>query len=382
MAQQKNNARLYDPTLLIQAGINPKTKMPAKATAGNPVNLKENIRRALRIVDQQDAVNRYTWYNLPGDINGQLVERMLYYKGQLCFFYFEEIDQFVITPYTLDSSDTSTALDFYGRYRGIKPVPLFNAADNAPKEEKQQAERLRVLLSSKHLKPIYDPITPEELLAGGKKLLTDSCVIIKDYTEQLPQTITPRQIVNEGIIDFEAECMPFMRTALIRATGVRGMRVGDPTEQSNVAAANNSIEQAALTGKVNIPIVGTVDFQELNDGQVGKADEFMMALQSIENFRLGLYGLENGGIFQKRERKLVDEQNMNGGGGSVSLILQDGLSNRQRFCDTVNSIWGIGIWCDISETASGTDKNMDGELSDQKDQSGIAGDQPKEVSNV
>ena len=184
-------------------------------------------------------------------------------------------------------------------------------------------------------------------------------------------------MLNEAIIDVESECIPFMRTALIRATGIKGMRVGNQDEQSNVQAANESMLDAALTGKVNIPIIGQVDFQELNDGTVGKADEFMMALQSLDNFRLSTYGLENGGLFQKRERKIVAEQEMNAGGGAVGLILQDGLSIRQRFCDIVNSIWGLGIWCDVSETASGTDKNLDGELSDQQDQSGAAeGDQP------
>ena len=79
---------------------------------------------------------------------------------------------------------------------------------------------------------------------------------------------------------------------------------------------------------------------------------------------------------------LQDEQAMNmAGGGSVGLIMQDGLSIRQRFCDIVNSYWGLGIWCDVSENVSGADKDMDGELSDQQDQSGAnEGDQPQEVA--
>lgn len=64
--------------------------------------------------------------------------------------------------------------------------------------------------------------------------------------------------------------------------------------------------------------------------------------------------------------------------GSVSFALQDGLAQRQRFCDIVNSIWGIGIACEVSETASGMDKNMDGEISQEQDQSGTApGEQPE-----
>lgn len=361
----------YLPNLepIIAAGIDPKTGLPAKAISSNPSFLKEDIKRNIRIIDEQDAVNRYTWYNLPDGLNGQMLERMLYYKGQLCFFYFKEMDKFYFMPYALDGG-----IDFYGRYVGVHPIPFSGGTTD---EEKKQASKQMTILSAKKLKPMYDVITPEELIEKGVNALYDSCVLLKDYTEQLGQTITPRQMLNDSIIDVEAECIPFMRTAMIRATGVKGMRVGNQDEQSNVTAANNSMLEAALTGKVNIPIIGQVDFQELNDGTVGKAEEFMMALQSLENFRLSTYGLDNGGLFQKRERKLVSEQEMNAGGGSIGLVMQDGLSIRQRFCDIVNSIWGLGIWCDISETVSGTDKNMDGEVSDQQDQSGAAqGSQP------
>lgn len=365
----------YLPNLepLIAAGIDPKTGLPAKVTSENPCFLKENIKRLIRIQDEQDAVNRYTWYNLPDGLNSQMLERMIYYKGQLCFFYFKEMDKFYFMPYALDGG-----IDFYGRYVGVHPIPFSGGTTD---EEKANAAKQMTILSAKKLKPTYDILTPEELLEEGLAAYDTRCVLLKDYTEQLAQTVTPRQMLNDAIIDVESECIPFMRTALIRATGVKGMRVGSQDEQSNVQAANNSMLDAALSGKVNIPIIGSVDFQELNDGQVGKSEEFMMALQSLDNFRLSTYGLENGGLFQKRERKLVSEQEMNAGGGSIGLIMQDGLSIRQRFCDIVNSIWGLGIWCDVSETVSGTDKDMDGELSDQQDQSGtMGGDQPQEAT--
>ena len=362
---------------IIAAGIDPKTGLPAKLMSSAPCNIKENIKRLIRIQDEQDAVNRYTWYNLPSGLNGQMVERMLYYKGQLCFFYNETLDEFYFMPYALDGG-----IDFYGRFKGVHPVPFANGSSDATDEEKVQIAKQRALLSTIKLKPTYENLTPEQLMEEGTDAFTTRCVLLKDYTEQMSQTVVSRQILNDGIIDIEAECIPYMRTALLRATGVKGMRVGNQDEQSNVTAANESLQHAALTGNVNIPIIGGVDFQELNDGQVGKADEFMMALQSLDNFRLSTYGLENGGLFQKRERKLVAEQEMNAGGGSIGLIMQDGLSIRQRFCDIVNSIWGVGIWCDVSETVSGADKNMDGELSDQKDQSGAQkGDQPQEVTN-
>ena len=64
--------------VLMQAGINPKTGLPIKF-GGSKFGLKENVKKALRVIDEQDAVNRYVWYNLPANITSQEVERMLYY---------------------------------------------------------------------------------------------------------------------------------------------------------------------------------------------------------------------------------------------------------------------------------------------------------------
>lgn len=43
---------------LWQAGINPRTGLPVKFGNGK-FTLKEDIRKQLRIIDEQDAVNRY-----------------------------------------------------------------------------------------------------------------------------------------------------------------------------------------------------------------------------------------------------------------------------------------------------------------------------------
>ena len=47
-------------------------------------------------------------------------------------------------------------------------------------------------------------------------------------------------------------------------------------------------------------------------------------------------------------------------GGSVSLSYQDGLTERQDWCDKVNSLWGLGVWCEPSEAVMGGDVNRDG----------------------
>ena len=68
-------------------------------------------------------------------------------------------------------------------------------------------------------------------------------------------------------------------------------------------------------------------------------------------------------------------------GGQQSRVYQDGLTIRQNFCDIVNSVWGLGIWCEPAQSAIG-DLDMDGTAVDEKDQSGtVPGEQPAEESD-
>ena len=54
-----NNARLPDIQTLWQAGIDPRTGLPVKMAAGAKCALKEDLKKFLRLIDEQDAVNRY-----------------------------------------------------------------------------------------------------------------------------------------------------------------------------------------------------------------------------------------------------------------------------------------------------------------------------------
>ena len=355
---------LPDLETIIAAGINPKTGLPMKI--GTKPCIKENVKKALRIVDEQDAVNRYTWYNLPCNITSQELERMLYYKGQLAFFYMEDLDEFYFTPFALDGT-----IDFYGRYNSIHPVPMTAGEDKAGKA---QAE----LLSNIKLKCVYGIKLPGEVEADD---LTKSAVLLHDYSKQLAQTIIPRQQINDGLLDTMAEMIPFMRTALIEETGVMGVRVQDADQAAAVQDGANSLVNAAMNGDMYVPIVGQMEFQELTNGGTGKAEDYMLAMQSLDNFRLSLYGIDNGGLFEKKAHELQSEADING--GPVGLVLQDGLSIRQNFCNIVNSIWGLGIWCEPAENVTGADLNGDGLMYDRNENNENGGiDDGSNDSNV
>lgn len=344
----KNNAKLPDIATLIQAGIDPKTGMPVNLIQDGEED-KNYFRRMLRVVDEQDAINRYKWYNLPMDITSQQLERMLYFKGQLCFFYFEEVEEFYILPFALDGT-----IDLYGRFNRVHPIPF--AAGTTEDKTLQREKSLSEWLATKKLIVIKEPKDLEELTLKDFK---ESCVILYDYTPQMnTNNIIPRQILNDVLLDTEAEILPYMQTALLAGTGIKGLRVNDASAAGEANKASKQIRYSALSRKLYVAMTSSIEMQELADGTPLKTEEYLLALQGIDNLRKGALGIENGGLFQKKAHKLQDEQN--GNESSVQTVFQDGLTQRQIFCNIVNSIWGTSIWCMPSEAVLGTDQNADG----------------------
>lgn len=362
----KAKAKLNNCGPAIQAGINPKTGLPIKFDLSDPINLKAAIKTQLRILDEQNAVNRGVWYNLPCNITSQELERMLYYKGQLCFFYSHTLDQFFFLPFTL-SSDKGTGLDVYGRYNTIKPVPFTGGSTEEEKKDGKEKTLtpIEMFLSQLNLDVVYAPIPEEEM---SLDLIKNSAVILRDYTPQFnQQNVIARYILQDGVLDAMSDCIPFMRTALINSTGVTGMRVMDGDQAQQALESGKSLYQCALSGFPYLPIEATMELQELTGKAPAKAEEYMLAMQSLDNYRLSLYGIDNGGLFEKKAHELQSEADING--GPVGLVMQDATSIRQNFCNIVNSIYGLGIWYEPSETITKADMNGDGLLYD-RDENG------------
>ena len=164
----QNNARYVNQdviNLYKSAGIDPATGLPLKAV--QECALKGGLKTLLRIVDEQDAVNRYVWHNLPANLTSHELERMLYYKGQLCCFWAPTLGEFFFMPYALDGT-----IDFYGRYNSVHPVPM---ASGTTELEKGQIAAQMAFLSTKKLKVLYDvPLEPIPDVENYTVLLHDS----------------------------------------------------------------------------------------------------------------------------------------------------------------------------------------------------------------
>lgn len=308
---------------------------------------KDAFVKTLRIMDEQQFLTRYKWYNLPYGLNENLVERILYYCGRAMFFYMPETDKFYFLPFTF-----SKELDVYGRMNRCTPLPFTGSSTT---------ETMKSALSLETREPVYG-FQIEDMTW---KDFTGKCVICYDYSQQLSQTILSRQELNETIIDYEADMIPYMHTALLNSTGVEGIRVNSDDEQAEVRVASLGVQNAALNGIKWLPLKGRIEFQSLGVQSATQAQEYLLAMQSIDNFRQMAMGLGDGTLFQTRAHMLQTQADM--AIGRVDGIYQDGLNRRQEFCNLVNSVFGVGIWCDVSEQATGYDKSLDGLIADENE---------------
>lgn len=337
----KNNAKLFPIELVLQCGINPATGKPIRVE--DDVQLQSALINYYQIIDRQDAYNRYTWYNLPEDITGEMIERVLYHKGQGALVYSDLDDKWYFLPYALNGN-----IDIYGRYLGINVLPFYGNEGNETQH----------IISDK----VYTPRYEERLDALTYNDVIDSAFLLHDYSLGIGQNTAPRAQLQLPIICLMSKCLPYMNTALMNATGVMGVRC-QPGEEQSVYDASHAIENSALTGQKYVPIAGAIDFQELSGSNVANAEEFLLALQALDNIRLSGYGLGDGMVYQKKAHMLQDEQNANA--GNIGLIMDDGLKQRQEWARIVNSYTGFDIQCEVAEVAVGIDKNMDGEISDE-----------------
>lgn len=357
---------LIDPIPYQQAGLIPPAKKGAPAE--DETWRKSSVKKQLRILDEQTAITRYKWTNLPCMLSSTEVERLLYYKGQLCLFYMPSLKQWYFMPFALNGT-----IDFYGRYNEIHPVPMAYGEEN----KSEQFDAQNKILSTIILKPLYGLPTSSEQKEEWAQLLREgkACVIIHDYTRQVGFMNISRQVLNDPLLDIMSDCIPFMRTSLLANSGLKGLRVPNEMDYPNVLDANKAYTIAALTGNPYIPIVGNLDFQELTGNSATKAEEYMLAMQSLDNYRLSLYGLESGGLFQKKEHVLESEQEMNANNKSGAIV--DGLMCRQHACDILNACLGLGIECEVREVKN----DGIGAESESEETINVTENNPKEEGN-
>ena len=343
--------------LLEMAGIDPKTRKPKKAS-NRKVTLYDFL-TTVRIRDEQEYVNSIVVHTPGLNISSQEFMRTLYYWNDLALMFIG--NKPYLLPYTLSNG----GLDFYGRYNNISPVPL--NGETASKDT-------RKLLSEITKQVIYEVKAEDELNENDWRT---SAVLVRGYTQQRAEKALPAQKVNDPVCQFESTIFSYLRTALLLGTGVKGIKAGDDMGAEAIEELSRTLEQCAINGTPYVGITSTVDFQELSSGGTYAVNDYLLAIQAIDNYRKQANGVDTNGVFDKQAYVNETQTKMN---QITSHSLVDRFNQLQNSFDIWNSITGLDWYAEIPQNvvAPLPDQGEEGNTENQQEGTDNVDDQGNE----
>lgn len=337
-----NNAKMIDLDVIWEMGFDPKTGLPRKVSKEGS-NIRNKVLRQLRIKDEQEFVNSISVYTPGLNMSSQEFMRMMYYYPNLAIFVLNGSPY--LMPYALDGG-----LDFYNRPNYIHPVPLTQGSNDINSEQKKA---LNEVLKGFKKKVVYECMSPDEIEADK---LDQYAIIVKDYTPQRSLNNTSRAEIDDALLAYEADLFQYMRTSAMMGSGVRGVRVSDPDGTEAVISASNAIDTAALSGQAFIPILSRQDFQDLSQTGSYSSQDYMLAIQGIDNFRKQCLGVDNAAMFDKSQyvNKTQSESGL-----TNNYTLLDRLNQLLNSLMIFNSIWGTDWYAEMVTDPVDMNDNLD-----------------------
>lgn len=256
-------------------------------------------------LDLQQFCARYKWEGLPKYMPDNIIERLLYFKGNICLFF--NGGTLYALPYSFNGK-----LDPYTYPTKIRPIAL-NGNDFGTKE----------LVT----------------YPNGTINKKAECVILSDRIPTgFNDSVTPRASIQQDIINL-------MNDALVSGNinlknSLKKGLVGVDSEDQ-VAVMEKDIEEAT---KSNSPYIVTAKggmstkaMEVWNNNIPVDMESYIQYLSALNNLRCYSLGIKNQGIYEKTERMLVGQ--LSGVAYQTNLILETGLQCRINALERLKELY-------------------------------------------
>ena len=306
----------------------PKTKKKyntfSSLLTGADFNISEDINISKQkfkiIVDDmelQQATGRYIWEGLPENIDGWLIENMLYVRGVVVGFF--SGGQLKILPFA-----NSGQINIYGIPTSVQPV-----AYNGTKTTDNSKMDIKLLID---FKGNFDKDSATKNHSGA--LLWDRIPLTRNGF------IEPRIVINEEIRDLQAEIISRVRNNIRNS------------DTKVVFYAENQNQKDAFYTAIGESYTVDSPFIVLDKGDKSftpesarpfhsevtlQAQALFEAWQSLNNIRSMSLGILNGGAFEKKERVVTDE--VLDESTQTNIIMNNGLIMRQLFVEKMKILY-------------------------------------------
>lgn len=262
-----------------------------------------------------EFIERYKWSGLPKELNQDLIERVLWFRGKGCLFKAENDGKYRFLPFTLKGD-----IDIYGRYTNITPT-LFTGTEAYDKQP---------YITNLTL-PVAYSVDDKE---GKAVILTDSSLAISQDNPFMNELIKP---LNEQLVDI----LVLVNIDLITSAKVFYLMAQDEAQKTAIEAEFANMDNQILNGKRVFVVVSPTELKEITKETSKDSARYFQSYQSFDNLRKDILGIPNGGTFMKQEHMTEAESGQNG--NSASSVFNNGLRVRKEFCEIANAVFGLSI---------------------------------------
>lgn len=263
---------------------------------GRVENLGFNYVPLVENIGYIQATNRYKWYGLPPNLTSELIESMLYFKGAICL-YFRGGTMYAL-PF-VNSGDLSV----YGRFTKITPI-AFNGRDTAEPYD------LGVNTDG-----IYDK--------------NASAVILYDSQPMINGALLSKSVLLNQLNENCSKILNMIMQNLQNSNKKLVFPCEDETQANQLRAdLDNAFNSSDNYIVVNKGMMGDMKPITMNSDISLVSQSLFETWQSFNNLRCMLLGVENNGVFEKKERVITDETR----GDTIQprLALDNGLEMRKQ----------------------------------------------------
>lgn len=312
----------------------------------------KKIGASLATIDYQEYLTRFKWNNLPEGMDSELIERVLYFNGSAMFFYIEDLKQFFFLPYGMTSQGAGNAIDFYGRYKYLRPYSF-----NGVSQEQKKNSTADIYLGTQIKRNIID-IPLVETFEEAVDMFKNAGVICFDSTPQLAYNVQSRNRENQGYMQYMIKALIQTKSAMINSSGFNLLQSGDANETDIMQLQLDQINLDREDGKLSAIVSNLLgQIQNLQSNNPASMTEFWNTFQAINNLRKSSLGLPNDGAVQKSQYQNINEQQLDISG--PMQVYWNAFMERVKFSAIVNSIWGLAIYPEplLMPNANGTEAN-------------------------
>jgi len=269
---------------------------------------KAKYRQMLEEQDFIETTSRYKWENLPSEIDGWIIENMLYYKGSLCMYF--QGGTLKVLPYA-----NSGNINIYGMPTKINSVS-YNGESNIDLDlpvnyyGNYNSKGMGAVL-------LFDRTTR---FKNGKPIPRDQInnVLLDDMAGILAR-------VKNNVLNSDKKIVYYVENEAQKNAFYKTIKSCYDTDDPFIVVVKNSLENGGIQ---NEPFHTQVDLQ---------AQALIETYQSLNNIRCQVAGINAGEPFLKKERKLNEE--MSGNENQTFLTLDNGLEMRKLALKQLASVY-------------------------------------------